>query len=292
MELVEKFKEEVKPFANTPLIELLKQIDVYDIDEATPVSVKSNRTICVGNKISLDKIFSLFQSIGLQHVVQLDRKGYFREIITTAMIIKKPKQFMTNPIPFFINNFSGDPGYDSQIRKKIYKLRGTMEKPALLEEISRFIKTDSRTSNYLSQSLLLVDELISNAFFNAPADATGYKKNTSMPRSREVKIDKEARLFVVHDNEQLLIGCEDLYGSFVRSKLLELLVDVFQGERAHVRSGRGGAGLGCKMMIENSASFYICVELGVKTLVFCSLPLGMSVSKIESLSKHIHMSFV
>ena len=109
----------------------------------------------------------------------------------------------------------------------------------------------------------------------------------------ELPDQKKAKIFITHDERRLLIGCEDPYGSVSRLKLLNQLKKVFKqgGELPSPNEGGAGAGLGSKMMIENSCGYFMVVDQNKKTLVCTALPLGVSYMKAERMSKNMHMVF-
>jgi hypothetical protein len=291
MKIVDRFMKELTPFANSPLQPALSDVEVQWAG-AVPPGKDLRKTIVVGEGAELRVVFEHLYNYKAQHFVQINRAGFVRDIIISALLINKPALFFSNPSAFFVNNFSGEPNYEKQTRKLSFSLKSTEEKAELLTILEKFILEDSRTKNYFPQVAVLIDELLSNAFFNAPIDALGIYQYKNADRRTTVKLSKACRVFCVHDNTRLIVGCEDYYGSLQSESLVSLLHGHFTAGQSETRSVGPGAGLGCKMMIENSSGFYACVDPMQKTLVVCELPLNLSVRKIEEMAKNIHISTV
>jgi hypothetical protein len=291
MKIVDRFMKELTPFANSPLQPALADVEVQWVG-AVPPGRDLRKTIVVGEGTELSVVFDHLHNYRAEHFVQINRPGFVRDIVISALLINKPALFFSNPTAFFVNNFSGEPDYEKQTRKLSFSLKSTDEKSELMSIVEKFVQEDRRTKNYFSQIAVLIDELLSNAFFNAPIDSLGVHMYKNADRRTSVKLNKACRIFCVHDNTRLVVGCEDAYGSLQCESLVALLHGHFSGGQSVPRSVGPGAGLGCKMMIENSSGFYACVEPMQKTLVVCELPLNLSVRKIEEMAKNIHISTV
>lgn len=291
MLLVEKFKDQFSPLMQTPLKDIIGDIKIVDFSEELSEEAISKNTIVVGEKVKARDVLLMMRRLGVEHFVQLDRKDHVRDIITSCMLLKKPGHFLENPTPFFVSNFEGNKGYEETVRKTQLRLLSTSQKQNVIEMISIFLESDERTKRFTSSVLTITDELISNAFFNAPVDINGLHLHKNEDRSSEVKIKNPVRIFIAHDDYRLVVGSIDPWGSVNRQALLDTLLSAFLTEQADVNHKTAGAGLGCKMIIDNSMAFYIVVNSNVKTGVFCVLQIDQGLRRLVASPKNLHFSF-
>lgn len=292
MNLYERFSKEFSSLKSSSIIPLLKTISVCDLSEPLPNQLDPKRTIFLGSKNQISESIPLFQKHGAEHFVQIDRDGFIYDLLAASIMLQKPEAFIKNPLPFFINHFKPNEEGDN-VRSTTLEFNSSFEKSALLLQISQFLEANPKASNFIESIHMIADEMIMNAMYNAPVDPAGAPIFMNMDRAEAVELpgDKKAKIFITHDERRLLIGCEDPFGSVSRYKIMQQFAKVYRGDQASPNTGGGGAGLGCKMMIDHSCSFYMVVQKSKRTLVCCSLPLGVSYMKAERMSKNLHLVF-
>lgn len=297
MQLLDKFKEQFAHLlSNKALLPLLENVEIVDVDTDNLNSVGNDidpkKTIFVGHKTSPKEALSHLLKFDIEHFVQIDRDDFFYDLFAACVMLKKPASFINNPLPFFIKNFNPIESM-SPIRSTTLTFSSSAEKSPILHSIQQFLQEHQKTSNFMDAIHVIADELIMNATYNAPVDGDGKHIYMNKDRSEVVDLpeDKAAKIFVTHDERRLLIGCEDPYGSVNRFKMLSQLAKVHKDSQSSPNEGTGGAGLGSKMMIDYSCGFYVVVKKNQKTLVCCSLPLGVSFRKAEKFSKNLHFTF-
>lgn len=291
MLLVERFKDQFGPLMQTALKEVISDIEVVDFNEELSAAMISKNTVIVGDAVKTRDILLLMRRLGVEHFVQLDRKDHVRDIITSCMLLKKPGSFLENPIPFFVGNFEGKKNYDATARKTQLQMLSTLQKQNVIDMISHFIEEDARTKYFSNSILTILDELISNAFFNAPVDLNGIQIYKNKNRSEEIRIKRPVRIFIAHDDYRFVVGVVDPWGSVERNALLDTLLSAFLTEQADVSQKTSGAGLGCKMIIDNSVAFYTVVNRNIKTGMFCVLQIDQGLRRMTTLPKNLHFSF-
>lgn len=293
IKLLDKYSNELKNLNSKVIEPLFKNIDVYDIDVDTPKDLDPKTSIFVGHKAPISEVVDLMANSEVEHFVQTDKEGFIYDLFAAAVMLQKPAAFIKNPLPFFISNFKPDKSDPGSVRSTTLTFGSSSEKSPVLHAISDFVRENPKTSNFIEAVHMIADELIMNSLYNAPVQANGKPMFMDHDRNTLVELPKgaKAKLFITHDKRRLLIGCEDPFGSVNRFKLMKQLGKVFKDDLSAANAGTGGAGLGCKMMIENSCGFYMVVKKGVRTLVCCALPLGVSYTKAERMSKNMHMVF-
>lgn len=293
MQLLEKYKDQFDHINNRALRPLLDKVEILDIDIDDHNNCDPRNTIFVGHKTKMKNILEVFQKQNIEHFVQVDRSDFFYDLFAACVMLKKPTAFISNPLPFFTTNFNMKAEEKDAVRSATFTFSCSDEKSQLLQSITEFLEENQKTANFLEAAHTIADELIMNAMFNAPVNLDGQPLFMNKDRLDTVTLPhgKKAKIFLTHDSRRLLIGCEDPYGSVNRFKLLSQLVKVHKDTASAPSLGIGGAGLGCKMMIDHSCGFHVVVKKNAKTLVCCALPLGVSFRAAEKFSKNLHFSF-
>ena len=247
----------------------------------------------MGESIPPEDIIPLMQKYNLEHFVQVDRDDFIYDLFAGSIMLQKPTAFIKNPLPFFINHFKPDPE-KNPVRSSEFTFNQSPDKAHVLAQLADFLQGHRKTSNFIESVHMIADEMIMNALYNAPVDNEGKPMYMDVDRAETVELpdSKTAKIFVTHDEKRLLIGCEDPFGTVNRFKIMNQFAKVYRkATLPSPNEGTGGAGLGCKMMIDHSCDYYMVVQKGVKTLVCCALPLGVSFTKAARMPKNLHIVF-
>lgn len=114
-----------------------------------------------------------------------------------------------------------------------------------------------------------VDELLMNAIFDAPVDATGKPVYAQTTRDTELELQgkHQVELHVGYDGEYIAITAVDLFGSLDKVKLFTHISKRYAEEEYKVRASYAGAGIGLATVFRSGGSFLFVSEGGVKTEV-------------------------
>ncbi len=301
MKIFDRFPNFLQGQNSDVLRSLIADVEVLDATHlladtsARAVGADANtgsRILVVGDEPNLLNVISTFQNKSVEHFVQLNRADFFRDLFTSSMMMKRPDHFINNPVPFFVSKFSGKKEYEEEFRETNFTLRNTDEKNHLLDHLREFLSVVPSTNFHWASIVLIADELLMNAFFNAPVDSGGYSLNQHLPRNSKVKLTKGAvKFFLAHDKSRLVIGCEDPYGSIDRGLYLQKLLRAYNSEMPEVEATAMGAGLGSRLMLDRSVGFYVVVKKRIKSMVFCVLELGKSEVQTQNIPKGLHLCF-
>lgn len=181
----------------------------------------------------------------------------------------------------------------SHLVTQFYSFHNSKNKDNIVREVKEYVEVHVPGSrNILEAVALIADEMYMNAIFDAPTNPTGQHIFANKDRAEEVSIDESqpAQIFLCHDENWIIIGCVDPFGSLQVQPLLKRINETYKDNgMAHVReSGSGGAGLGCRLMFEYSTSMYIGVKKQQKTIFVCKLPLKKSHKAMANMPKNIH----
>lgn len=295
--LLKRFPKELEPFQKTQLHTLFSTINTFDADNIDfnqprlQLNIDPTSTIAVARALSFDKVIRLLHEGGFRHIVQSSRENFVFDLVISALMLNKPEAFQSNPQPYFTRQIEGLIDLAKTTQAAEYLVTGSDDKPQILKQARAFLSENPATAAVIQPAAIIIDEMIMNAIYDAPAEVRRLEGGAHDDRSRPTKLkeSERARVFLSYDAKRLLIGCEDPFGSVNEKKLIKRLHELYSDldNVAPILDG-AGAGLGCKVMIDYSCGFYMTVSKGKKTVVCTSIPLNVSIRKFESLPKHMH----
>ena len=228
---------------------------------------------------------------GFRHFVNRNRSDLPQELLASCLMIVKPAIFVQNPIPFFLAGFSNLQILTDTERNLTVSFKKSTQKAEILHELEEFLAKNPKTKSLSDICIQSADELITNALYNAPVDADGERMFLNVDRQEAVEYppDKKATLFACFSDDRITIGCEDTFGSMTVTEMYQYLRTKFSSDLSIPRESTGGAGLGLKMIMENSANFYLFSERYRRSLVAASFLLSGLKSNMSN-RKHFHWS--
>lgn len=135
----------------------------------------------------------------------------------------------------------------------------------------------------------VVDELLMNAMYDAPAVANGTTPVTPNRISDQVG-DSEAKLRWASDGRYFAVSVEDRYGALAKDVILDHL------QRARLERGRprasqqnGGAGLGLYFILSSVTRFIANVDPGRRTEVVCLFDLKQGGRDSDTCARSLHV---
>lgn len=272
---------------------LLSQVPVlhHPEDRGLYTKVMSHLVVLVVKDIPLKDLMTL-ADLGFEHIVQMNREDFAKELLASSLMVLRPEAFLKNPIPFFLTGFDSATVTSNPDRHLIMRFTKQKEKSTLLEWLGVFLDRNSATAALRDICLQAADELVSNALFNAPIRPSGKRAFKDLARDSDIELPttQAGTLFACFADDRVIVGCEDAFGSLEQQAFLSHLREIFREDLATVKYSTGGAGLGFRYLLENSANFYILVNKGKSTLVTCSFLLKGLKANL-SVAKHVHISF-
>ena len=228
---------------------------------------------------------------GYEHVLYSDRKDFGAELFASCLMSKRPDNFTDNPIPYFFHGFSPVPTDETKEHNFLRTFNTSEEKPFLINELVQFFKQEKELLGIQDICLQAADEMISNAIYNAPVDAFGKRLYQKVARDVDVTLSlgKKVKIFACYTDKKVVIGCEDPFGSLDRENILTRLSQIYGKDPVSPLMSAGGAGMGLKLMVENSANFYMFSERGKRSIVACTFLLEGRRKNVMSY-KHMHIS--
>jgi len=257
--------------------------DLIDFDK-----VDKNKTIVIMKKSSIYNSLQILRR-GFSHCLQAERDDLKKELLVSCLMLIRPESLTESEVPFFFKGFSKEIDWKSSNQALFLEGRSTKDRTHIMTSLENFLSQKPQLASVTHLALQISDELYTNALYNAPFQAT---PGIKIERTANIinSADQSIGFFAAFENDQLFLGCIDSHGSLDRDQLTSHLLKSYAANQVQPDLGSGGAGLGLKMVIDNSANFYVYCEHGHRTVISCGLALrGLKFNMAET--KHLHISF-
>jgi CheY-like chemotaxis protein len=151
-------------------------------------------------------------------------------------------------------------------------ITGTESKADIIAELADFLNRIDCYGAVKNSVLLVADELIMNAIFNAPRDASGKTKYAHRDRAEDLRLApaEEATFRFACDGRNIALSVTDRFGSLDRDVIIHYLQRCFTGGPAEVEEKEGGAGLGLHMVFNSITQLTFNIDAGRATEVIAA----------------------
>ena len=158
------------------------------------------------------------------------------------------------PDNFIIGDFSFFPSFYSKIVQKnkktfndSYKIKSSKEINTVISSIMN--KYEFPYDHFKERVVVVLNELLFNAIFNAPLDDMGNPKFRFLDRKEEVLMPKgkEVDLKIENNKDHLIVECTDYYGSLNENIIKNYVYRTI----LRPENKKGGAGLGLNLIFNN-----------------------------------------
>ncbi|NNC76182.1 MAG: PEGA domain-containing protein, partial [Acidimicrobiia bacterium] len=148
------------------------------------------------------------------------------------------------------------------------------EKSVCISEISEFAGAMRVRRKYREAIEQCVDEMLMNALYDAPVDASGEMLFAKIPTKSRITMRLEQKAVVQYacDGKTFTVSVRDNYGTLARETVMQYLHKCIHSEDQIDRK-TGGAGLGLYIMANATTQFVFNVLPGVATECICSFDL-------------------
>ncbi len=140
----------------------------------------------------------------------------------------------------------------------------------LVDEMERYLQSLGVRRRILSSAVMVAEELLMNAIYDAPSDSDGKPLYNHLPRTTPVvlKPEEQAVLRYACDGLLLAVSVEDPFGMLTREIILKYLQSCYGGQPGSLNENqpaKGGAGRGLFQIMETSDLLVMNVKPQVKT---------------------------
>jgi hypothetical protein len=209
---------------------------------------------------------------GVHHVLMRDGVFLPRQIVTTLA------QMTSGKAPDVSAYLA--PGS----RVTTTKLRSTEEKAALLDRMDEAARATGGVSELPGVIGTVASELILNAFFNAPVDATTKQpKYRDKPRHEPLKLAVAEQIEVSYgyDDRVFVVSVKDPFGSLTRDALISNFSRSAERGSSQIKMVTQGAGVGLYMVFCASHLLDVHVTPGKQTVMTAVIGVARRFRDIE-----------
>ncbi|OGQ92118.1 MAG: hypothetical protein A2289_04975 [Deltaproteobacteria bacterium RIFOXYA12_FULL_58_15] len=169
-------------------------------------------------------------------------------------------------------------------------LTHTSERSGAIDSVLAFAERCRVRRTQCGKLATITDELLMNAMWDAPCDASGKPKYAHLSRKEplQLKPDEAVVLRYASDGNQLAVSVTDHFGRLARETAVNYLQKCFAKGKNQISSDTGGAGLGLYMAYLAMSNFVINVAPGKKTEVIGFVDLRASTRDMSLRPRTFH----
>lgn len=163
-------------------------------------------------------------------------------------------------------------------------ITGSDRREVLLQKMEDYLKNLGIHRNLISKSVLVAEELLMNAIYDAPCDTQGKALYNHLPRTEPVylKPEEQGMFRYACDGVLLAISVEDPFGAFHRETILNYLQHSYNKTADVEHKDKGGAGYGLYQIMEITDLLVFNVKNEIKTEAIAIFNLDMNKAKSVS----------
>lgn len=137
----------------------------------------------------------------------------------------------------------------------------------------------------------IVDELVTNAIYNAPRRQDGTPKYAQLSRREAVVLEQDevGELQFACDGSYIAIAQRDPFGALTRDTVVSYLTRCLDKGPNQLSGASGGAGIGLFQVFQSLSKFIINIDPGHRTEVICLIDLRLNMRRFHEMPKSFHV---
>ena len=173
----------------------------------------------------------------------------------------------------------------------VCEIRGSVDREGVLDLTTGFAEARSVPPRFTELLLSVVDEMVTNAIYNAPVDAAGRFRYASTDRRVPVQLEphESAVLKLACDGLRLGVSIADPFGSLSEPILLEYLAKCFRRDEDQVDQKEGGAGLGFYYILQSMSQLVVNINAKACTEVIGILDIRHGMRELAAAGKSFNV---
>ena len=170
-------------------------------------------------------------------------------------------------------------------------IKESQRKQDYIHEVSSYAESLGCSERTIELIETIVDELVTNAIFNAPRTADGKPKYAKLSRREHVVLgdDEVAQLQFACDGDYIAIGQIDPFGSLTQETVVTYLNRCLVKGPKQFSEATGGAGIGLYRVFQSLSKFIVNIDPGNKTEVISLIDLRLSMKRFRQAAKSFHI---
>lgn len=171
------------------------------------------------------------------------------------------------------------------------EIRDSREKMNYVREVAAYAQKLGVGDRTLELIETVVDELATNAIFNAPRDAEGNAKYGKLSRRETVVLEPHevATLAFACDGNYIAISQTDPFGALTQDTIVNYLNRCLVRGPQQISDASGGAGIGLYRVFQSLSKFVVNIDPGRKTEVISLIDLRLNMKRFRQLPKSFHI---
>jgi len=225
------------------------------------------------------------------YMPMLQKRHYLRNLIAKNEDPLEPEELIVTAEKLLRNDIFGINKYLRWgVEPLSITLRESQKKADYVRQVTDYADTLGCNSRTVELVNAIVDELVTNAIFNAPVDAEGNAKYRHHKRSESLVLsdDEVATLQFACDGDFIAISSSDPFGSLKQDTVIEYLNRCLVKGPKQMSEDSGGAGLGLYRVFQSVSKFVINLDPGRRTEVISLIDLRLSMKQFRLATKSFH----
>jgi hypothetical protein len=171
------------------------------------------------------------------------------------------------------------------------EIRDSRKKLEYVRQVAEYAARLGCNERTIEMIETIVDEVVTNAIYNAPRDEQGEPKYAKRSRRDPVVLDdaEVARLEFGCDGDYIAISQVDPFGSLTQDTIVTYLNRCLTKGPEQFSDASGGAGIGLFRVFQSLSKFVVNIDPGQKTEVIALIDLRLSMKKFKQLPKSFHI---
>ncbi|MCA9677840.1 MAG: hypothetical protein KC464_22645 [Myxococcales bacterium] len=171
------------------------------------------------------------------------------------------------------------------------KIKDSREKADYISQVSGYAASLGCNERVVELIETIVDELVTNAIYNAPRTATGEARYAKLSRREPVELEphEQGELQFACDGDYIAIGQIDPFGALTQETVVSYLNRCLVKGPDQISEASGGAGIGLFRVFQSLSKFVINIDPGHKTEVITLIDLRLSMKRFRQATKSFHI---
>jgi anti-sigma regulatory factor (Ser/Thr protein kinase) len=171
------------------------------------------------------------------------------------------------------------------------KIQDSRDKQDYISQVSSYAASLGCNERVVELIETIVDELVTNAIYNAPRTPSGEAKYAKMSRREPVRLEDHevGELQFACDGDYIAVAQIDPFGALTQETVVSYLNRCLVKGPDQISEASGGAGIGLFRVFQSLSKFVINVDPGRKTEVITLIDLRLSMKRFRQATKSFHI---
>jgi hypothetical protein len=167
----------------------------------------------------------------------------------------------------------------------------SQDKPKYIREVASYADSLGCNDRTVEMVETIVDELVTNAIYNAPRNDDGSPKYAKLSRRERIVLEPHecGELQFACDGEYIAIALIDPFGALTQDTVVTYLNRCLVKGPQQFSDNSGGAGIGLFRVFQSLSKFIVNIDPGNKTEVISLIDLRMSMRRFRQAAKSFHI---